>query len=77
MLRGRAWPTIANEYRPTNSEYENSGRLFQQPALIVKCQDEVYSNRQRFNHVEIMREYAAKLVTLPHGPIVNVPPDFG
>ena len=26
-------------------------------ALIVKCQDEVCSNRQRFTHVEIMREY--------------------
>ena len=25
--------------------------------LIVKCQDEVCSNRQRFTHVEIMREY--------------------
>lgn len=27
--------------------------------LIVKCQDEVCSNRQRFTHVEIMREYEA------------------
>ena len=26
--------------------------------LIVKCQDEVCSNRQRFTHVEIMRAYA-------------------
>lgn len=26
--------------------------------LIVKCQDEVCSNRQRFTHVEIMSEYA-------------------
>ena len=25
--------------------------------LIVKCQDEVCSNRQRFTHVEIMAEY--------------------
>ncbi len=25
--------------------------------LIVKCQDEICSNRQRFTHVEIMREY--------------------
>ena len=25
--------------------------------MIVKCQDEVCSNRQRFTHVEIMREY--------------------
>lgn len=25
--------------------------------LIVKCQDEVCSNRQRFTHVEIMRAY--------------------
>ena len=27
--------------------------------LIVKCQDEICSNRQRFTHVEIMREYEA------------------
>ena len=27
--------------------------------MIVKCQDEVCSNRQRFTHVEIMREYEA------------------
>ena len=27
--------------------------------LIVKCQDEVCSNRQRFTHIEIVQEYAA------------------
>ena len=27
--------------------------------MIVKCQDEVCSNRQRFTHIEIMREYEA------------------
>ena len=42
--------------------YINAGReahrvLCDRGTLIVKCQDEVCSNRQRFTHVEIMREY--------------------
>ena len=44
--------------------YVDSGReahrvLRDRGTLIVKCQDEVCSNRQRFTHVEIMREYEA------------------
>lgn len=31
--------------------------LCERGVLIVKCQDEVCSNRQRFTHVEIMNEY--------------------
>ena len=42
--------------------YTDAGReahrvLRERGTLIVKCQDEVCSNRQRFTHVEIMREY--------------------
>ncbi len=32
--------------------------LRERGVLIVKCQDEVCANRQRFTHVEIMEEYA-------------------
>ena len=32
--------------------------LRERGVLIVKCQDEVCSNRQRFTHVEIMQDYA-------------------
>ena len=44
--------------------YTDGGReayrvLRDRGTLIVKCQDEVCSNRQRFTHVEIMREYEA------------------
>ena len=43
--------------------YEDAGKeavrvLRDQGVLIVKCQDEVCSNRQRFTHVEIMQAYA-------------------
>ena len=42
--------------------YEDAGVeayrvLRENGVLIVKCQDEVCSNRQRFTHVEIMRDY--------------------
>ena len=42
--------------------YEDAGKeahrvLRDRGVLIVKCQDEVCSNRQRFTHVEIMRAY--------------------
>ena len=42
--------------------YADAGReafrvLRERGVLIVKCQDEVCSNRQRFTHVEIMQEY--------------------
>ena len=42
--------------------YEDAGAeayrvLRENGVLIVKCQDEVCSNRQRFTHVEIMRAY--------------------
>ena len=42
--------------------YVSGGReahrvLRERGVAIVKCQDEVCSNRQRFTHVEIMREY--------------------
>lgn len=42
--------------------YEEAGReafrvLRERGVMIVKCQDEVCSNRQRFTHVEIMRAY--------------------
>ena len=42
--------------------YADGGReayrvLRERGVLIVKCQDEVCSNRQRFTHVEIMQEY--------------------
>ncbi len=42
--------------------YIDSGRealrvLRDRGVLIVKCQDEVCSNRQRFTHIEIMHEY--------------------
>ncbi len=42
--------------------YREAGReahrvLHDRGVLIVKCQDEVCSNRQRFTHVEIMRMY--------------------
>ena len=44
------------------SLYEEAGReayrvLRERGVLIVKCQDEVCSNRQRFTHVEIMQAY--------------------
>ena len=44
--------------------YVDGGReayrvLRERGTLIVKCQDEVCSNRQRFTHVEIIREYAS------------------
>ena len=44
------------------SLYEDAGReahriLRDRGVLIVKCQDEVCSNRQRFTHVEIMQSY--------------------
>ena len=43
--------------------YRDAGReayrvLRDRGVLIVKCQDEVCSNRQRFTHVEIMQSYA-------------------
>lgn len=43
--------------------YEEAGHeafrvLRERGVLIVKCQDEVCSNRQRFTHVEIMQAYA-------------------
>ena len=42
--------------------YEDAGKeayrvLRERGVLIVKCQDEVCSNRQRFTHVEIMQAY--------------------
>ena len=42
--------------------YEDSGKeayrvLRERGVLIVKCQDEVCANRQRFTHVEIMQSY--------------------
>ena len=42
--------------------YIDAGReafrvLRERGVLIVKCQDEVCSNRQRFTHIEIMQEY--------------------
>ena len=42
--------------------YRDAGReawrvLRERGVLIVKCQDEVCSNRQRFTHVEIMQMY--------------------
>ena len=42
--------------------YRDAGReacrvLRERGVFIVKCQDEVCSNRQRFTHVEIMRDY--------------------
>lgn len=42
--------------------YEESGReafrvLRERGVLIVKCQDEVCSNRQRFTHIEIIQAY--------------------
>ena len=42
--------------------YEDAGKeayrvLCERGVLIVKCQDEVCSNRQRFTHVEIMQAY--------------------
>ncbi len=42
--------------------YEDAGReayrvLRERGVLIVKCQDEVCANRQRFTHVEIMQSY--------------------
>ena len=42
--------------------YEEAGReafrvLRERGVFIVKCQDEVCSNRQRFTHVEIMQEF--------------------
>ena len=45
------------------SLYEDAGQeahrvLRDRGVLIVKCQDEVCSNRQRFTHVEIMQAYA-------------------
>lgn len=45
------------------SLYEDAGReahrvLRDRGVFIVKCQDEVCSNRQRFTHVEIMEAYA-------------------
>lgn len=44
--------------------YRDAGReahrvLRERGVLIVKCQDEVCSNRQRFTHVEIMSDYEA------------------
>ncbi|MDE0622936.1 MAG: DNA methyltransferase [Bryobacterales bacterium] len=44
--------------------YEEAGQeahrvLRERGVLIVKCQDEVCSNRQRFTHVEIMQAYEA------------------
>ena len=45
------------------SLYEDAGKeawrvLHERGVLIVKCQDEVCSNRQRFTHVEIIQYYA-------------------
>ena len=42
--------------------YEDAGVeayrvLRERGVLIVKCQDEVCSNRQRFTHVEVMQAY--------------------
>ena len=42
--------------------YRDAGReayrvLRERGVFIVKCQDEICSNRQRFTHVEIMRDY--------------------
>ncbi len=44
--------------------YEDAGKeawrvLRERGVLIVKCQDEVCSNRQRFTHIEIMEAYEA------------------
>ena len=52
-----------NKYHEAVLElYVDGGRegyrvLRDRGVLIVKCQDEICSNRQRFTHVEIMREY--------------------
>lgn len=54
--------TIRKYHEAVLALYEDAGAeayrvLRDKGVLIVKCQDEVCSNRQRFTHVEIMQAY--------------------
>ncbi len=56
--------TEAKYHEAVLALYADAGReayrvLRERGVLIVKCQDEVCSNRQRFTHVEIMQAYEA------------------